>query len=368
MTTMTNEHQPSTPLRITVSPSRVISQAEGHHWFPTMLFRVQDGGLLLGYSICPDELPGNLAGGIPHAFLKSLDDGFNWVCQTIVSGRLYGEAFPYGQLADGRLLGMLGGAAGLFLDEHGVPYTFEYTSDDGMRSWDGPRRTAITFPPSITLGNPVIAPGRTLAPFAFEGNLVTRHDGTLLRIADGKFAGDAYTRVGIMASTDDGASWSYLATIADPTVEPRDFNESALLEVADNDILCVMRTDRDGPNPLYQSRSHDGGHTWSVAQALGITGVRPQMVKLRNGVIACSYGRLNGVPTAGVQVMFSRDDGVTWEGHTTVYDHASTGYTALLEIQPNELLLVYDALGYAWSHVNCISSVTISVAMDTLSR
>ena len=350
-------------LAIQVAARRVISRAEGHHWFPTMLFRVPDG-LLLGYSVCPDELPGNLAGGIPHAFLKSLDNGHNWVCQTTVSGRLYGEAFPYGVLRDGRLLGLLGGAAGLFVDEDGRPYSLEYTSTDGARTWDGPRVTRIEFPPECELGAPVIAPGRTLAPFSFEGNLVEQADGTLLRIADGKFAGDTYSRVGIVRSMDEGASWHYLSTVADPCANPRNFNESTLREVAPGELICVMRTDRDGPNPLYQSRSLDGGHTWSLPVELGRNGVRPQTARLQSGVIACSYGRLSGSPSCGVRVMFSIDNGASWIQDTTIHEGASTGYTALLEIRPDELLLVYDELGYGWSRVNSINMVRIAVALE----
>ncbi len=359
-----------TELKIEVGTPRVISQSQGRHWFPTMLFRVPDGGLLLGYSVCEDELPGNIALGSPHAFLKSLDNGFNWVCQTIVSGRLYGEAFPYGQLADGRLLGTLGGCAGMFLDENGKPYALEYTSADSMRTWDGPRQTPIRFPAPIKLGNPTIAPGRTLASIFFEGNLVIRRDGTLLRIADGMFAEDHYSRVGIMQSVDEGRSWTWLTTIADATTAPLHFNESALLEVGENELICVMRSDTAPgglANTMYQARSRDGGRTWSKPVSLERNGVRPQMVKLQNGVIACSYGRLKGSPTAGassgVQVMFSRDRGTTWEHHTTIYEFASTGYTALLEIRPNVLLLAYDSLSYAWSHASSINSVTIGVTV-----
>jgi len=349
-------------LTITVSPPNLISQAEGPHWFPTMLFRLSDGGLLLGFSVCADELPGNIAGGMPHALLKSLDNGHNWACQTIVTGRLYGEAFPYGMLADGRMLGILGGASGILLDENGTPYSLEYVSTDGARTWEGPHKTPIVFPQEQELGKAVVAPGRTLVPFAFEGNLIERRNGTLLRVVDGKLAGDSHTRIGIMQSTDGARSWSYLSTVTDQSTAPLDFNESALLEVSDGELICVMRSDGDSRgNVMFQARSLDGGRTWSRPASLGHNGVRPQMVRLRNGTIACSYGRLSGWPSAGVQVMFSRDGGASWVQHTTIHEKASTGYTALLEVRPNELMLVYDQLGYGWSRVNSINSVRISV-------
>ena len=50
-----------------------------------------------------------------------------------------------------------------------------------------------------------------------------------------------------MESLDEGKSWTYVETIADQSDAPRNFNESALVEVEEGHLLCVMRTDVDGP-------------------------------------------------------------------------------------------------------------------------
>jgi hypothetical protein len=66
--------------------------------------------------------------------------------------------------------------------------------------------------------------------------------------------------------------------------------------------------------------------------------------------------------------MFSLDNGETRVQHTTIHEKASTGYTALLEIRPNELMLVYDELGSGWTRVNSINSAAIHVADDRRAR
>ena len=346
-------------LNISVSEPRTISSADGYHWFPTMLFRLQDGGLLLGFSVGPDKLPDNMAQGMPHAFLKSVDDGANWSLLNVWQGRLYNEAFATGVLADGTLLGASMHALSMNLS--GEPYLFEYRSHDSARSWEGPREVPFIFPPDVVQPADSPLPGRLLPAAAIQGNIVQLPNGDLLRIVDAKFKGDQFSRVCLFKSTDDGSSWRYVSTIADPNDIPRNFNESYLLVLPESRLLCVMRTDLDGPNPMYQAKSTDGGQNWSKPVPVGVNGVRPQMVRISNGVIACSYGRLNGAPSMGDQVMFSVDEGETWTQHTSIYHGSSTGYTCLLEVRPGELLLGYDVLGSGWTRRNSIMMVSIQV-------
>lgn len=50
-------------------------------------------------------------------------------------------------------------------------------------------------------------------PLTIASNLVTRHNSVLLRLGDGTIAGDVLTRMGLMQSTDEGHSWSWVSTI-----------------------------------------------------------------------------------------------------------------------------------------------------------
>ena len=112
---------------------------------------------------------------------------------------------------------------------------------------------------------------------------------------------------------------------------------------------------------MFQSRSTDGGQTWSKPVSAGVNGVRPQMVLMSNGVIACSYGRVSHPPSLGDQVMFSLDGGETWTHHTTIYHGPSTGYTSMAEVRPGELLYAYDVLGFGWTRRNNIMTANIKV-------
>lgn len=72
----------------------------------------------------------------------------------------------------------------------------------------------------------------------------------------------------IMASSDGGLTWrtiSRVAThdrrLADRTGAINGLDEPALVELSDGSLYMLCRT---GGTNLYESRSRDGGHTWSI--------------------------------------------------------------------------------------------------------
>ena len=73
--------------------------------------------------------------------------------------------------------------------------------------------------------------------------------------------GDARGRLCLFRYREGSGCWAYMSTIADPNREGTDFNESDLLYLPDEGLLCVIRT--GGGQPLYQSQSSDGGQTWT---------------------------------------------------------------------------------------------------------
>jgi len=179
---------------------------------------------------------------MPHALLKSPDNGLNWFLLTVWSGRYYNEALPVGVLPDGRILGTSSSVA--LQNERGEPYLLDYVSHDHARSWEGPHLTPLHFPPGMLTPELDLRPGRTLAPVALEGNVLALEGNRLVRIADPKFREDQYSRVCLLESLDEGRTWSYVATIADQSDAPRHFNESALVET-DNGWLvthCGIRS------------------------------------------------------------------------------------------------------------------------------
>jgi hypothetical protein len=183
--------------------------------------------------------------------------------------------------------------------------------------------------------------------------IVQCRDGSLLAAMYGYFTTDTVLceafppewklykyRTWVMRSTDRGATWDYWATVAyDPTVGIESFCEADLLPLPSGDLLCFMRTGGSGPtfSPLYLSVSHDDGKTWETPRAIADRGVWPNACRMANGVLAVTYGR------PGNWLAFSLDDGGTWVGHTCYYEGATTTYNSVEEIEPDKLLVVYDA-------------------------
>ena len=65
--------------------------------------------------------------------------------------------------------------------------------------------------------------------------------------------------------------------------------------------------------------------------------VDADLVYMRDGVLACSYGR------PGSNLMFSLDRGRTWTSHHVITEARGYNYTTLREISPGRLLYIHDA-------------------------
>ena len=99
----------------------------------------------------------------------------------------------------------------------------------------------------------------------------------------------------IIRSPDGGQSWEFVTAfhpwehrqVYGPGDRPVDegYGEADLVLLPNGDLLCVMRTGSYAP--MFQSRSTDGGHTWSTPENTGWQGVKPRLEVLPNGVLAC---------------------------------------------------------------------------------
>ncbi len=132
----------------------------------------------------------------------------------------------------------------------------------------------------------------------------------------------------LMRSTDEGKTWNYFSTVG-PGGEP------AVCRLSATEQTAVIRGDRD--SQMKQMFSHDAGKTWSKPIALEEGKVLPDLVLMRNGVLACSYGR----PASCL--MFSTDGGKTWPSHHVISEKVGFNYTSIREISPGRLLYVHDA-------------------------
>ena len=368
-------------LKILVEEPRVVSRSEGHHWFPHTLLKLKDGKLLLGFSICPDRGPTeDLVYGNPHVVFKSMDGGSNWFLQRYV--RTMSDPWLGFPLDDGTILAY----GGVYLKPSGETVVMSWRSCDDGETFEGPGESPISFPEDVGLvgvrdREPLKVFGRASFGGFGDSGTIPLENGDLLSTAGAMFEGDVNNRVCIVRSTDRGATWCYVSTVAcDPEIPGEGFDENSLARFSNGELLCIMRT--GSGRPMYQSRSTDQGETWSKPIPAGVVGVAPKLVLMSNGVLACSYGRVRplkegevfmtrwmergGRPyfSVGDEIMFSVDGGRTWTNHTSIYDGPSTGYTSMVEVRPGELLYAYDVLGFGWTRKNSIVVVNIEVERE----
>src|SRR5690606_10173822 len=110
-----------------------------------------------------------------------------------------------------------------------------------------------------------------------------------------------------------------------------------------DELLCVMRL--GSRHPLYQSRSSDGGRTWSRPQAMPVYGILPRLVTLGDGTILLATGRPD------VTLSVSVDGGHRWPLTYRFLEDgkpldASTRNNAMIALGPQRVLYLYDLGGY----------------------
>ena len=221
-----------------------------------------------------------------------------------------------------------------------------FLSTDGGRTIDGPIETRVIVP----LARAALGHSRHVGPL-FGRSIVELENGDLLSSMYGWFEGDAepdrYRKGGTMRrsyigrSSDRGRTWEYLSTVAyRPFLGNEGYSELVIRRLPSREVLALVRTGGNSnpgwqDNPLMVSRSRDNGRTWTPVQRIGVEGVWPDLCVMSDGTLVCSTGR------PGAFVMFSTDSGHTWTDHTPIDAERYSGYTAVCEIAPGELLVGY---------------------------
>ncbi|RSN06722.1 hypothetical protein DMB42_26050 [Nonomuraea sp. WAC 01424] len=183
--------------------------------------------------------------------------------------------------------------------------------------------------------------------------------GLPIQLADGTILFTAYIRQGgtgsyqpeVFASEDGGRTFARRGVITPPD-PPYVYNEGALAQTLDGTLLAVLRRDGVPPSTLHQSRSSDGGRTWSPVQPLRIEGqdclvrgVAPRLLLMPDGVLVLSAGRPHNwlaIAPDGIGEEWRRQT-VTYRNSDGVRDvHGSSGYTAIAAVGPHRLVQVFD--------------------------
>jgi hypothetical protein len=142
---------------------------------------------------------------------------------------------------------------------------------------------------------------------------------------------------GIVESLDGGRSFRYLASVCDdPGVAVK--REPGIARLRSGELLSVVRTRLEPDTPMLQTRSRDGGRTWSTPRRLRFPGACPQLLLLDNGVLVLSFGTRRIV-----QVMASWDGtGERWSGPVVLYRGQTSGYSNMQSLGPDRFRVVYQ--------------------------
>ena len=204
------------------------------------------------------------------------------------------------------------------------------------------KRNALTFTRQV---NPLVH--RTIferPPLRYGNELLYADYRTSYLREDGSVP--AHLGVTNMVSQDNGYTWKRRSTIAMDPDGVDDWTEPMLAENKNGELVCVIRRSDHLQKSMMMTFSQDIGKTWEEAislDQLGSFGVMPCLITLECGVMVLSYGR------PGVWLSFSLNGtGREWtkpvcviEGDPKRNREATDGYTTMLSIGPNQLLLTY---------------------------
>ena len=191
----------------------------------------------------------------------------------------------------------------------------------------------------------------------FHRGIVAGRDGSLLAPTYGYLNGDPKYRSMLARSTDGGATWRIVSTIATTpagwSIEGR--SEPTMARAANGDLVVVMRQNapvnpavcngsRQGSG-LVISRSSDDGARWTPGQSLvgagldvyNVSSADPRLTSMPGGQLLLSYGR------PGNQILVSADgNGTSWSNLTLTRAGTSSGYTSIVPLTENTALQVGD--------------------------
>ena len=317
--------------------------------------------------------------------IRSSDAGNTW--RPMPPRPYRGKPSSKGILADGTAVGIFPGThpsedePGTYVGKRWV------SSDNGETVVEEPVYIRM---PEFHPGYADQGPSQGIDGPHLHSDFLVLPDGDLLCAVNANFEDDTrFTttrikwRAVMIRSTDGGGNWEYVSTIASmaslETADekildsiPQGFAEPSIARLPGGDLVSGIRTGvsafpegpsdsyhdlrythlRDGgyyttgkdlTQPLYITRSTDGGKTWRKPEVMASArGACPRLLALANGVLALSYGRI-ARPSQGDRIIFSIDGGETWINETEIYPGLSTGYTEMVEAAPGRILYVFDA-------------------------
>ena len=151
-------------------------------------------------------------------------------------------------------------------------------------------------------------------------------------------------RVGVCESTDDGASWRWLAEI--PVREgddAADYHELHAVQARSGRIIVQIRNHNPANRgETLQCESDDGGRTWTTPHPIGVWGLPSHLLRLRDDRLLMTYGHRRA--PLGNQARISTDEGRNWSPPLPVSADGAggdLGYPSTVELGNGDLLTVW---------------------------
>lgn len=177
--------------------------------------------------------------------------------------------------------------------------------------------------------------------------------GNLLYLGKVGFVKGELVNGDIMAweSADSGKTWSQLGKVPlCKGTESNNYYEPHVVELPSGKLVGMVRFEVEGFEEkftMYQTKSEDGGRTWTPMRPTNVYGSPPHLLRHSSGVLICVYGWRKGwrkKHSLGQRVMISYDEGTTWDSDYVLRDDGpdwDLGYPSSVELSDGSLFTVY---------------------------
>lgn len=194
-------------------------------------------------------------------------------------------------------------------------------------------------------------PGDLMPGGATHGLPVQLADGTILFSAYAEYRETGTYQADLYASRDGGRTFERRGVIGSPS-DGLVYNEASIAQTMDGSLLAVLRRDGARFSTLHQSRSTDGGYTWSPVRPLRfagqdcvVRGVAPRLLLTPGGVLVLSAGRPDNWMAVSPDGLGEEwlEPRVTYHNRDGIWPvHGSSGYTGIAALGPHRLIQVVD--------------------------